>query len=170
MVEFILGTFILILIRNRVVKNINSRAGTELYYVYSIKSVFKSWQIYLPLLFALIYIGLEICVFQRNYWFIPYQKTFKTLTLLSYLPLIFKYRLYESAWNRLRSKHDFINIITSPMFMGMLCIAIGSILNLIAIKANNGFMPVYISISYATEYLLAHAFTCATVIPLKNVS
>lgn len=158
MVEFIIGTFIVILIRNRIVKNINNRAGIELYSIYSIKSIFTSWQIYLPLFFACVYIGLEICVFQRNYWFIPYQKAFKDLTLLSYLPLIFKYKLYESAWIRLRPKHYFINIITSPMFIGMLLIVMGTILNLIAIKVNNGFMPVFPSLTYETGYMDRNMF------------
>lgn len=151
MVEFILGVFIIVLIRNKIVININSKARKELYSVYHFKRLFKSWEIYLPLIMMCAYIYLESCVFRRDYWFIPYQQQFKTLTLLSYLPLIFKYKLYESAWSKLKQKNDFINIITSPMVIGTTFITLGTILNLIAIKANNG-MPVFPNLTYFTGY------------------
>ncbi len=152
MVEFILGTFIVVLIRNRIVSNINKKAGVELYPVYNLKPIFRHWSIFPPLVMMLCYIALEICVFQRNYWFIPYQQPFKTITLLSYLPLIFKYRLYESAWTRLKQKHDFINIITSPMGIGAVCLFLCSLLNHIAISANNG-MPIFPSLTLWTGYM-----------------
>ncbi len=153
MIEFIVGVFIVVLIRNKIVCNINSKAGKELYSVYHFKPLFKSWQIYLPIIMMCAYIYLEICVFRRDYWFIPYQQQFKTLTLLSYVPLIFKYKLYESAWIKLRQKSELINLITSPMVIGTVFIALGTVLNLIAIKANNGYMPVFPSLTYATGYM-----------------
>lgn len=136
MIEFIIGAFLYAKLKKK----------------HSLKHVFKTWHIYLPLIFAVIYIYLEACVFMRNYWFIPYQQMYKTLTLLSYLPLILHYKLYESVSKKLKNKGDFINIITSPMVIGTFLIALGTILNLMVIKANNGYMPVFISLSYATGY------------------
>lgn len=153
MIEFILGTFLVILIRNTIIKRINIKAEKELYQVYKFSHIFKSWQIYIPLFFMFVYIYFESCVFKRNYWFIPYQQTIKTLTLLSYIPLIFKYKLYESAWSKLKQNNDIINIITSPLMIGTLLIIMGTILNAIVIRANNGHMPVFPSLTYATGYI-----------------
>lgn len=157
MIEFILGTFIVVLIRNKIVSNINIKAGYDLYDIYHFKPLVKSWEMLFPLLFMFAYIGLETCVFMKIYWFIPYQNIFKTLTLLSYLPLIFKYKLYESVWTKLKSKNEFVNIITSPLIIGSACILIGTILNLIVIKANNG-MPVFLSLTYFTGYASLDSF------------
>lgn len=153
MVEFIIGAFIVVLIRNKFVSNVNTKAGYELYPTYHLKPLFKHWSIYLPLFMGLTYVYLEFCVFRQDYWFVPYQQQYKTITLLCYLPLIFKYILYESAWTRFKSKNNFISIITSPMVIGTMLIALGTILNIIAIKSNNGYMPVFPSLTYSTGYM-----------------
>lgn len=158
MIEFILGTFLVILIRNFIIKNINIKAQRELYQEYRFSHIFKSWQIYIPLFFMFVYIYFELCVFRRNYWFVPYQQTIKTLTLLSYIPLIFKYNLYESIWNKLKSRNDIINILTSPLMIGTCFIIIGTLLNTIVINANNGHMPVFPSLTYATGYMDKNMF------------
>lgn len=124
---------------------------------YNLLPIFKSWQVYLPLGCAVFYIFLEITVWARWYWFVPYQQIFKTVTLLSYLPLILKYKLYESINIKLR-KNELISLLTSPMVIGTLCIAIGTMLNLIAIRANNGFMPIFPSNTIATGYITKDLF------------
>jgi hypothetical protein len=164
---------------------------------YKLKPIFKSWYIYLPLFFLAIYIFCEASVFARWYWFIDYQKYIKTITLLSYIPLILHYRLYESVSNKLKSKNEFIqrknikvnifkrivldikydiinivnfviksksirsmflSLITSPFIIGVFCILICNILNGIAIKANNGHMPIFPSLVISSGYMSKDLF------------
>lgn len=121
MIEFILGTFLY-----AKHKKLN------------IKPIFYSWEIYLPLFCAVFYIFLEVTVWARWYFFIPYSNIIKIATLLSYIPLALKYN--------------------APLLKAGLCLFIGSQLNLVAIKANSGFMPVFPSLSYWTGYTTSEMF------------
>lgn len=137
MIEFIIGTFLYA----KFIKKMR------------INQLFKHWTIYFPMFFALVYIILEIFIWFKYYDILIYSKNFKTLTLLSYIPLIIKYKLYNSLFNQLRiSKNEIIKIITSPMVLGGISIALGSLLNLKVVSENNGRMPVYPSLTYATKY------------------
>ncbi len=110
---------------------------------YKLKPIFNSWQIYLPLFFALFYVCLEVMIWHDNYLLVPYGKHIKTAILLSYIPLIYKFKLYQD-------EKGFI--LTSPMFKAGFCLGLGSLSNIIVMHFNNGFMPCYPSNSYWIGY------------------
>jgi len=128
LVEFIIGSFIYAKYRKK----------------YKLKYIFKSWEIYPSILFALFYIYLEITIWQQNYYFLPYAQYIKTATLLSYIPLIIKWKLYED-------ENGFI--LTSPMVLATLCLGLGSKLNKITMNVNENYMPSFPSNTYWTGYI-----------------
>lgn len=105
-----------------------------------IKPLFKSWTIYPVLFLELVYLIVQVNIFMDNYVAINYVGILKTLYLCSYLPMIFKYRQYISA------------------IIGSIFVIIGGLLNDIAISANNGFMPVFPTLSFFTGYAKIEAF------------
>ena len=107
---------------------------------YKIKILFKSWAIYPVLVFALTYVILEVTLFQGNYRFIKYASTFHYFYLLTFLILIIKYKLNVSA------------------IIGSIFILIGTALNNFVIRANNGKMPVFPTLSYITGYAKMDSF------------
>lgn len=107
---------------------------------YDIRKVFRIWNIYPVFLCILIYIGLQISVFLGNYNFIKYSRSFETIYILSFIFLILKFRLYYSA------------------IIGSIFIFLGSLLNKIVISANDGKMPVFPKLSYATGYIKDSSF------------
>ena len=106
-----------------------------------IKPIFKNWAIYPIIFMELVYLIVQANIFSENYSLINLAGIFKTMYLLSYLPLIFTYKQYISA------------------IIGSLFVVIGGILNDIAISANNGYMPVFPSLSYLTGYAKVDAFS-----------
>ena len=107
---------------------------------YKVRPLFKNWAIYPVLAFVLMYVILETMLFHGDYRFIKYASTFHYLYLLTFLILIIKYKLNISA------------------IIGSIFIFIGSILNNSAIKANNGKMPVFPTLSYLTGYAKPDSF------------
>ena len=107
---------------------------------YKIRPLFNAWPIYPVLAFVLMYVILEVMLFQGNYTFIKYASTFHYLYLLTFLILIVKYKLNVSA------------------IIGSVFIFIGSALNNIAIAANKGKMPVFPTLSYLTGYAKPNSF------------
>lgn len=107
---------------------------------YNIKPLFRSWTIYPIVILEILVIAVQVTIFSGNYDFAWYLNLSKSLYLAVYLFLILKYNLYGSA------------IIGSAFMIG------GGILNDIAIKANNGFMPVYPTLSYLTGYVKDNTF------------
>lgn len=108
---------------------------------YKIKPLFKTWAIYPIVFMELIYLIMQINIFNENYEVIKFVGSFKTIYLCSYLPLIFKYEQYISA------------------IVGSIVMLIGGWLNNIAMYANNGMMPVFPSLSYLTGYSSVEAFS-----------
>lgn len=106
----------------------------------NIKLLFKSWTIYPVIFMELIYLFIQINVFMDRYDFIKYVGILKVFYLCSYLPMIFKHNQYISS------------------ILGSVFVFIGGILNDIAIRANNGYMPVFPSLSYITGYANIEAF------------
>lgn len=127
MVEFIIGAFLYAKLKHK----------------YRILPVIKHWTMWLPLGFMFFYIFLEITMWMEWYYFLPYAHLIKTATLLSYIPLIIEYKLYLNKDG---------NTYPSPMILATFCLWLGSELNKIAMKANNGFMPCFPSNSYWTRY------------------
>lgn len=107
---------------------------------YEIKPLFKSWEIYPIIICEVIYIIGQVLIFSGNYDIIQFMQRLKPFYLCTYLLLIYKYDLY----------------IYSIIGVGFM--ALGGILNDIAIKANGGFMPVYPTLSYLTGYVKPEAF------------
>lgn len=110
---------------------------------YKIKPLFKTWAIYPVLFMELIYIVIQMNLFNENYEIIKYVGIFKNIYLCSYLSLVFKYEQYISA------------------IIGAIFVFIGGILNDIAIVANNGMMPVFPKLSYITGYITTESFSKA---------
>ena len=107
---------------------------------YKIKPLFKTWAIYPLVAFLIMYLGLEIMLFQGNYTFVKYSGIFHYIYLLTFLILIIKYKLNISA------------------IIGSIFILIGSALNNFVIAANNGKMPVFPTLSYLTGYAKPNSF------------
>lgn len=107
---------------------------------YNIKPLFKSWTIYPIIIMEILIIAVQAMIFSGNYDFVSYFTLSKSLYLGLYLLLVLKYELYGQA------------LIGSAFMVG------GGILNDIAIKANNGFMPVYPTLSYLTGYVKSNTF------------
>jgi len=107
---------------------------------YKVRPILKSWAIYPLLVFVLIYLVLEVMLFNGNYTFIKYASTFHYFYLLTFLCLIVKYKLNISA------------------IIGSIFIFIGSALNNIVMAANNGKMPVFPTLSYLTGYAKPDSF------------
>ena len=135
MVEFILFAFLYA----------KCKKGYKLKYMFKYPYIFSIIPV---LLFSLLYIYLEYCVFNQNYWFLPYQYIIKTATLLSYIPLIYIYKLYKC--DKIHN-NKFIDFIKSPASKAGFCLWLGSTLNKIVINANNG-MPVFPSNTYWSGY------------------
>lgn len=108
---------------------------------YKIKPLFKIWGVYPVIFMELLYIFIQINIFNENYEVIKYVGIFKIIYLCSYLPLVFKYEQYLSA------------------IIGSVAMVIGGVLNDIAISFNNGMMPVFPSISYITGYAKPDSFS-----------
>ncbi|MDD3242085.1 MAG: DUF5317 family protein [Bacilli bacterium] len=107
---------------------------------YKIKLLFKSWTIYPVIIFEIIYLIGQVTIFSGNYEFIEFITSLKIFYLCTYLLLVFKYELYISS------------------IIGAIFVLLGGVLNNIAIKANEGFMPVYPTLSYLTGYIKPEAF------------
>lgn len=107
---------------------------------YKIMPIFKSWHIYPTLLLSVVYIFLQASIFIGNYSYIKYAKGFETIYICTLLLIIIKYKQYIAA------------------ISGSICIFVGSFLNQTAIRANNGKMPVFPSLSYLTGYASADSF------------
>jgi hypothetical protein len=108
---------------------------------YKLKRILKSWAFYPTIIFTFFYVFLQINIFLGDYRLVKYSALFETVYILTFLALIFKYKLYGSA------------------IIGSLSIFIGTILNKLAIAANNGKMPVFPTLSYVTGYAKPHSFT-----------
>ena len=107
---------------------------------YKLKLLFKQWDIYPVLAFSVMYLAIEMTIFRGNYSLIKYASIFKILYLCSFLTIIIKYQQFIAA------------------FIGSGFMILGSILNNIAISANNGKMPVFPTLSYVTGYFKPDAF------------
>lgn len=107
---------------------------------YDIKFLFKSWTIYPILTIELIYLIGKVMIINSNYEVMEYMNILKSIYLCSYIFLIYKYELYI---------HSIIGVIF--MFLG-------GTFNDLAIKANNGYMPVFPSLSYLTGHTNPETF------------
>ena len=108
---------------------------------FKINPLFKNWSIYPVIFMEVVYLIVQANIFSGNYSLIKFASIFKTLYLFSYLPLVFTYRQYYSA------------------IIGSIFVVIGGVLNDIAISANNGYMPVFPSLSYLTGYAKIESFS-----------
>lgn len=107
---------------------------------YNLKPLFKSWTAYPSMIFTLLYVFLDITIFYGDYRFIKYEGLLEKVYVLTFLALIFKYKLYKGA------------------IIGSVSIFIGTALNMLAIAANEGKMPVFPTLSYITGYVKPDSF------------
>lgn len=108
---------------------------------YDIKPIFKSWAIYPIIAMEIINCIVQVMIFSGNYSAVSYLAMSKSFYLAIYLCLVYKYELYGSA------------LIGSAFMIG------GGFLNDLAMRANNGFMPVYPTLSYLTGYTSKEMFS-----------
>lgn len=108
---------------------------------HKLKPLFTDWPIYLVLSFTAIYLVFQAGVFSGNYSLVQYADIFKILYLSSFIAMIIKYGLYKQA------------------IIGSTFVILGGVLNDIAIRANNGKMPVFPTLSYWTGYVSPEVFS-----------
>lgn len=101
---------------------------------YKLKPFLKNWTVYPLFVLSGVYIIMELQVFNGIYSSIKYTNIFKLLFFSSLFIIIIEYKLYIST------------------AIGSVFILLGSLFNYIAIKANNGKMPVFITLSKFTGY------------------
>ena len=155
MIEVWLGLFMFIFIRNKFIQYYFEGNGVFKYKQYTIKQIFKHWSIYPSLLFIIFYLYLEYTMFIGDHYFLQYSYIIKTTILLSYLPLIYTYKLY---YNTKYKDDNILKYLTSPMFICTVCLLIGSGLNKLATNSNFGYMPTYPSITFWTGYIKPDGF------------
>lgn len=113
------------------------------YKKYYIKPLFQRKEIYYVFVVEMIYLCLQIKLFNSHFAVIQYASILKSIYLCSYLGLVFKYELYKEA------------------ILGSGLIVLGGVCNRIAIVANHGKMPVFPTLSYLTGYAKPEAFKIA---------
>ena len=177
MIETWIGVFLFVFIRNKFIEKYLESNEIYKYKKYNINQLFKTWQFYFPLSFVIFYIYLEYTMFIEFYYFLQYQHIIKTVTLLSYLPLVIKFKLYNNDNKKYKSK-ELLKIINSPLSYAVLSLWIGSFLNKIALICNNNQMPTFPSVAFWTGYIKPGGFIdgihilgtpYSAVIPLCNI-
>lgn len=108
---------------------------------YKLKPFLKNWTVYPLFVLSVVYIIMELQVFKGIYSSIKYTNIFKVLFFLSLFIIIVEYKLYISS------------------AIGSVFILLGSLFNYIAIKANNGKMPVFVTLSKYTGYIKPESFS-----------
>ena len=154
MIEVWILLFIIVFIRNRFIQNLEIN-NIYLYQQYSIRQIFKHWSLYPSIISVIFYLYLEYTMFIGDHYFLQYSYIIKTTILLSYLPLIYTYKLY---YNTKYKDDNMLKYLTSPMFISAICLLIGSGLNKLAINSNYGYMPTYPSITFWTGYIKPDGF------------
>jgi hypothetical protein len=122
--------------------------------------LFKHWSIY-PILFtSLIHIYFIYSIIHSEYWFLEYSKYIKTMSILFYLSLIWKYKLIDiSIFPKIKLEDKpILTTITSPVSLGILFMGFGSVLNYTVMKLNNLKMPVFPSVSISIGYTKLNMF------------
>lgn len=107
---------------------------------YNIKPLFGTFAIYPVIILEIVYFAGQAMLLSGNYEVVKYMTMLKSIYICSYIFLIIKYELYSGA------------------IIGSICMFIGGALNDIAIKVNNGFMPVFPSLSYLTGHTKIETF------------
>lgn len=107
---------------------------------YNVKVILREWIIYPVVIMEVIHQIVQVNIFFENYKMIEYMGFFKILYLCSYLPIIYKYELYISS------------------IIGSILMVMGGMLNDIAIKVNDGMMPVFPTLSFITGYATVESF------------
>ncbi|MEF9950993.1 MAG: DUF5317 family protein [Clostridium sp.] len=107
---------------------------------YKIRPIFNTWHIYPVIIMELMILFVQFNIFIDNHWVVQYAAFVKGMYISSYIFVIFKYDLYIKA------------------IIGAFFVTLGGILNDIAIKANDGFMPVFPYLSYLTGYVAPEDF------------
>lgn len=120
----------------------------------------KHWSFYPILMTMVFHIYFIYLMIKGEYWFVQYSNYIKTVSILFYLILIWKYNLFNiSVFKNIKvDKKPLLTVITSPVAIGVLCMVTGSILNKIAMIFNDGKMPVFPNVSMSIGYTKVDMF------------
>lgn len=123
-------------------------------YRWKVFNLFSHWSIYPIVMTCLFNIYIIHLMHNGEYWFIEYAKYIKLISLFFYSGLILKYKLYDiSIFNKVKLEtNPMLTLFTSPVVVGVSSMGIGSVLNTIAVKANDLKMPVFADVSFGTGY------------------
>lgn len=110
---------------------------------YRVKDIVTEKAFYPLLACEIFYWMTQINLFAGQYGFLKYAAIFKSVYLCTTLLIVFRYDLYKYA------------------FIGVGFVIVGGWCNDLAIAANNGYMPVYPTLSYLTGYVRPEAFGVA---------
>ena len=157
MIETWFLVFLIIYIRNKFIHNLE-RNNIYIYQKYKIKPFLKHYSSWFPILMLLLYIILEILIFNNYYKIIEYTNIFKAITILSFFGLICQYELYDSMYDKYKGK-GLKAFVTSPFILAIICLFVGYSLNYVAIVSNGGHMPVFVSNTYFSGYTDIEEFT-----------
>jgi len=125
------------------------------YKLSDILKLFKHWTMYPVILTCLAHMYFIYLIICGQYWFLEYATYIKTISLLFYIILIFKYKLIDISIFKninLKKNGQLTTSLTSPVVLGGLCTIIGSQLNKMAMFYNNGKMPVFPTSSLSIGY------------------
>jgi hypothetical protein len=101
---------------------------------YNIFKALKDWTISLVLFTVVIYVAFQVMIFNNYYDLVKYSYIIKIGTIICYFIMAFKHNLHKHV------------IITCGLLL------LGSWFNTIVIDANNGLMPIFPDLTYATGY------------------
>lgn len=110
---------------------------------YSLKYIMKYWGTYLFLCIQIFCIYLRSAVLKGNYELLRYEQYINPLFILILFVFVFKYKIYIQT------------VIASAIM------AFGHVLNKIVMNANNGYMPVFPTISRYTRFFKGDMFRMA---------
>lgn len=101
---------------------------------YKIKPILRDYSLYPLFIAEMIYLFLQISVFNGNYDYIEYAAVFKTLYLYTLIIPIVVHKLYKTG------------------IYGSIIMTIGSMMNRFVMSQNGGKMPVFPTLSKYTGY------------------
>jgi hypothetical protein len=100
-----------------------------------LKDIFRCWEFYPVFVCAIVYIFLQVGIFEQDYSVLVYANIYKLIYSMSLFFLIYKYKIYKKG------------------LIGVGIIITGMALNELVKYANNGKMPVFPTLSVFTGYI-----------------
>ena len=102
---------------------------------FRLRYLLRTWTFYPILLTQLALVVAQFSLFTGWYGLVPLAAYLEPAIILSFFFAMFAFKLYQ------------------PAIAGCACIAVGTVLNKLAIAQNGGHMPVFPTLSYVTGYI-----------------